>query len=477
MAPKAPLPLKPPRAELPTARGIALSTSLVTDHTPGFLVGGGSHVARAFAAESLMRWRFAYVARQLYPRSAAAMKLAKLAGSRLLSDLERALAKADGPLKEALKRDIADLDQTLKSITTPPLAGAAVAPRLSELARLEQAAISGSFAGGDALRAAFRRWREATTSYDLADLDGAGAALLKAIDQSITREMRKAGKFRPPSYYRARVEAAIRTLSRSKPSEQATEAFRVLEDQVRKDPALMKIWQEQIRPAVARAPHTWDKLANVLSGIKQLDASDTAAIEAAVDRVKGVFGEMASLSVPAYRDALTEATRNADQLAAAANRQALRAAQKAGTAADFKPPYRVLFPQFDIRAPGATGKGLRLYFDDAVLVVNDAATPPEAFVLFAAQVKAGDASTAGAVEQMIEDQARLLKGRIAVGPTEYVLRPPPDIGAVTRVFVGTKTPPGAAALSGRIRLVKGPADGITLAQFAELALKAAGKIK
>jgi hypothetical protein len=45
------------------------------------------------------------------------------------------------------------------------------------------------------------------------------------------------------------------------------------------------------------------------------------------------------------------------------------------------------------------------------------------------------------------------------------------------VFVGTKTPPGAAALSGRIRLVKGPVDGISLAQFAEFALRAAGKIK
>jgi hypothetical protein len=442
------------------------------------LHGGASLIARAVAAEPMLRWQFAYWARHLYPNSAAALKLARSSGKILRDALEKE-ANSSGPvLKAALKRDIDALEQVLNKLAPAAGAAATTAPRLSALGRLENAVMAGAFPGpaGDRLRAAFLRWREAATTYDLADLEAAGKLLADEI-QVAAPQLRKAGGFKPSHYYRDRVVSAIKTLRRSAPTDDATKAFRDLEDAINADPALAKIWREQVRPSVALAPHTWDKLATSLDGMEVLKATNLSAIEEAVDRIKGMLGEMFSLSVPAYRDAVLEATRHAEQLAASLNLRALRAAQKAGTAANFTPPHRVVFPQFDLKAPGTSGKGLRLFFDDAVLVVNDAAKPPEAFVLFASQVKAGDASTDAAVEQMLRDQVRLLKGRISVGATEYVLHQPPDVGAITRVFVGTKVPPGVAALSGTIRLVKGPVDGIALAQFAEALLKAAGKIK
>jgi hypothetical protein len=326
--PKAPVPKKP-RIELGNARGIALATTLATEPSPGALVGGISHAARTVAAQSLLRWRFAYWGRQLYPRSAAARRIAEAAGAQLKTDLKAALASADQPLAAALKRDIDDLEHVLKSIAAPTAGGVLARPHLSELTRLEVTALTGGFPGdeGDALRAAFRRWREVTVSYDMTNLETAGTALSSAIDGALTRQVRIAGKYKSPSIYRKSISSAVRTLSRSQPRGEAIDALRGVEAAISKssDPALRKIWCEQILPALSSAPHLTGRLANVIDGITTIKATDKAALDSAVSRIKGVLAEMIATSVPAYRDALMEATRNADQLAASLNLRALRA--------------------------------------------------------------------------------------------------------------------------------------------------------
>jgi hypothetical protein len=327
---------------------------------------------------------------------------------------------------------------------------------------------------------AFRRWREACSSYALTGVDAAGNPLSiekageqlgAAIDRALTNKVNKAREFNNAGYYRDRITASSRSLRRGQPTEGTLLAFTKLEEALKvetKDPALAPMIQKHIFPAVTQSPHSWDKLSNVIDGLEAVKKSDSEAFQTLIGRVKGVLGEMLGVSTPASRAAYKEATQHADHLVAVLNHRAVRAGRK--------PSFRLVMPQFDLRAPGVSGKGARLFFDDAILVVNDAASPPEAFVVFAAQMKAGDASTLKAAQQMIDDQTRLLKGSIVINEVPFKLIPPPDVGSVSRVFVGTRVPPGMAKVSGRINLVTGPVGGVELARFAEYLLTVAGKV-
>jgi hypothetical protein len=484
--------VKPPKAQLPTAAGLAAALSLAEEQVPTAMLGGVSMAIRTMSAQrpglhqALKAWRFAYWARRLYPSSAASRRMAVATGNRLLMEVSNVRKATSSPeLAEALTRDLEHLTAVVRSLEPgwipshlPSGPSALPTPTLTALARLEQAALAGRV-GGPALKDAFRGWREACTSYALTGTDAtgkpmsvaaAGRELSDAIASALGGRPAKAQGFNSPSTYRRTIETAVDALERGQPSENARVVFLQIEQALKKDledPAVGSLVRRHLLPAAAQSPHSWDKLGNVIAGLQPVKATDAPAVDALVSRVKGVLGEMVAVSVPAYRAAYEQALQHADYLVATLNHRALRARRT--------PSYRAVLPQFDLKAPGPTGTGTKLYFDDAILVVDDATS--EAFVVFAAQVKAGDASTAGAVSQMVNDQRRLLTGSVTINEVRYTLVPPPDVASVMRVFVGTRVPPGMASVSGRIQLVTGPVGGVDLARLALYLLKKTGKVQ
>ncbi|MEV4864586.1 hypothetical protein [Streptomyces ossamyceticus] len=465
--------------------------SRLEERLPTAVLGGISPTMRCAPAlvpeltKILPAWRMAYWARRLYPRSAAAARFASRTGDQLRAALRQAAAKADTRLAEALAADIEHLDHVVRTldpawISTGAGGAAKVIPQLDHLARLENAALGNRF-GGPELATAFRRWREACRSYGLTGVDAhgnplsieaAGTELSDAIAAALApRGTAARNGFKNAAYYRDRITTGTRALRRHQPSEATRSVYGQLETMLGSgsgDPALAALIRQHVLPAVAQSPHGWDRLAAVLDDIAPVPSTDTERVSILIDRVKGVLAELVAVTVPAYRQAYQEAVQHADHIAAVLNHRAARAGRPS--------EYRVLMPQFSLRAPGRSGTGLPLYFDDAVLVVREGAQP-EAFVVFAAQVKAGDAATEAAAGQLVADQTRLLKGGISVDGTRYLLVPPPDLASVTRVFVGTRVPPGTERVTGRVQLVTGPVNGINLARFAQYVLEATGKLK
>ena len=471
----------PKRADLGTIRAYSLSVSVANNAVPGVFHGGAAYFAHAVAPKAFVLWRFAHSGVNAYPKSTAARRLAKKAGKELLDQLEVAAKTVEGKVaREAIGRDVAALRRSLDILEGGAKAAELLAPELTELARLEMLAVAGKLSGaaGKRLQEAFRRYHNAKLVGG-AELDQAAVELSDSISDNLRRAKGAGERFQSPGYYRKRIMSEVNRLKGVKPQGQVAELEQMLDDAVAtKLPEHLRGTFAHVETALSSSPGRWSRVSAVLDGIKPFAAHDKNAREAAVSALKGALGEMLAKITPAFRQALDESKRQAELLAGALNRPAMRAGQD--------PPWRVVVPEFDVFAPKATGKGMGLFVDQSVLVVNE--TTKEAYILFAAQVKAGDASTAKAIEQMIRDQQRLLKGEIELSDAtgrrvKYALKEPSDVGVLNRVFVGSskgveglKGGGRIPALSGRIRFAAGPVDGIDLEQFAQFMLKATAKV-
>jgi hypothetical protein len=474
--------LVPKRADLGTLRAYSLTLSVASATVPGVFHGGASHFAHALAPRAFVLWRFAHSGLSAYPKSTAARRLAKKAGAELLNQLEVAAKTVEGKVaREALGRDMAALRRSLDIVEGGAKAAELLAPDLTELSRLEMLAVSGKLSGtaGERLQDAFRRYHNAKLVSG-AELDQAAADLSDSISHDLRAAKGTEGRFQPPSYYRKRIMSEVKRLKGAKPQGQITQLEHMLDDAViTKLPEQLRGTCTHVEAALSSSPGRWSRVAAILDRIQPVAAEDKNAREAAVSAVKGALGEMLAKITPAFREALDESKRQAHLLANALNRPAMRAGEDL--------PWKVVIPEFDVFAPKVAGKGTGLFVDQSVLVVNE--TTKQAYILFAAQVKAGDASTAKAIEQMIKDQQRLLKGQIELADAAgkrvmYALKEPADIGVLNRVFVGSSKGVEAlqrsgqtTALSGRIRFASGPVDGIDLEQFAEFMLRTTGKLR
>jgi hypothetical protein len=99
-----------------------------------------------------------------------------------------------------------------------------------------------------------------------------------------------------------------------------------------------------------------------------------------------------------------------------------------------------------VRAPQVAGSRLAPFYDDVILVRRVKAGVPEgeAIVVFAAQVKSGDRSSAAVIDQIRRDIMREQGGLIELDGRLYRLLPAPNEFPPMRVFVGTLLPPAEA---------------------------------
>ena len=140
------------------------------------------------------------------------------------------------------------------------------------------------------------------------------------------------------------------------------------------------------------------------------------------------------------------------------------------------PAWRAVKPQAALFAPGVAGRAGKLFVGDAVVVVNEAVSPPRAYVLFVGQVKAGYASSRNAVAQTIEDHARVFRGSLTIGGREFAMVPPTDLAWVQRAFVGTTRPSGAGQLTGLVEHIDAPLDAKALDDLTQAWLRKIGKV-
>ncbi|GAA1432210.1 hypothetical protein GCM10009616_21150 [Microlunatus lacustris] len=435
-----------------------------------------------------------------YPAAPGVRQFATEVADRLAAQLR---AAAKGVPDNVGKQMLADADAVLrvaKAIAKPaaavvPDANKAVKPYAS-LTDLERLAVAGELGPtSDQLVAAFREWNEALRSYGLTgvdrfgnpqSLDAAGTALAKAIRGVLGS--RKAGKLakqgvdvKPPGMYVDAILVAVDTLRQTQPTEAGVELRRAILQGLLKPPTpeLGRVFRNVIGPAAAEHPHAWDKLANVLAALPVVSKSDKNAanrIAVLIYKTLGHLGELAARASATYIRSYQDALRHSELLVEVLNHAAF---VRAGKPKDWTPPFQLRLPQTDLRAPGVTGTGMPLFVDDAIAIVNTQTR--EAFLTFTAQMKGGDASSAGLLDQWVKDQIRHLTGRVRIESVDYTLlfKPWAEIAAmaeVTRTFFGTTTQGTLSQLGDDVVVGTLPTTGDQLAAFAEWILTLAGKI-
>jgi len=190
--------------------------------------------------------------------------------------------------------------------------------------------------------------------------------------------------------------------------------------------------------ATRRDPAAWLRIAEL------------AASRRPVGTIQGALGELVAKNTTAYR---TIWRREMD-------RARLVAAQLGGGA-------KAVAVRRELRGPSS--KGLRLFYDDAIFVVDR--TTGKAHCVLATQVKAGRRSSREILEQLANDMRReRLRGTVEIDGVTYQIAQG-DIAAPTRIFVGSVRPrrQSPAALD----FVELPVGGGELRRIARILLAAA----
>lgn len=470
-------------AEKRTATTIARAARELVEHTPPkFLVGVSTVLAQAAQfAPAVQRaahdFRFAYWRKTLHPDSWISDLLLAKKAKALRDALGEAADKADSTLRAQIRSEMANVDTAVAWL---PLRDA---PRYSpkvvtKLGRLEAGLYSDVLRTDpayDALRKALARWHEAASGFDEAELAAAGDDLCSKLGALSNKKSTAAGLGSSAQYVRA-VRRATDALATQIPSQDALAMLARLGDAVagllREQRAAglggRTLFWRHIMPSIESSPNAWGRLGRKLASLKPVKATETEAVAGMVLRLRAALAEAVGTASPRYRSALARSLRRGETLAATLNAAAAREGAEQA--------WKVVKPSAALFAPGTSKKVGKLFVDDAILVVNEARTPPQAYLLFAGQVKAGDASSRNAVGQLVEDQIRLFQGSLTIAGREYAMVPPTDLAWVQRAFVGTTRPTGAGNLTGLVEHIDAPLDAADLDRLALAWLRKASKV-
>lgn len=132
--------------------------------------------------------------------------------------------------------------------------------------------------------------------------------------------------------------------------------------------------------------------------------------------------------------------------------------------------WRIRTVRRDVRAPAVEGSGFKLFYDDAIFLVNE--SDGKAICTLAVQNKSGDWSSRKVVAQIKKDLTRELLGHIKINDITYKLVP--GVNPPTRLFVGTILPQKEPLVG--IQFIPLPIKGTEFFQLAHLLLKANGKL-
>ncbi|MGW2193005.1 hypothetical protein ACWCSH_11715, partial [Streptosporangium sp. NPDC001682] len=179
-----------------------------------------------------------------------------------------------------------------------------------------------------------------------------------------------------------------------------------------------------------------------------VDNAVMVAVPGAMDtgliwRIKGMLGEMLTMSTPAYQARRKAALADAEALARRLNEIAARSGKPGG--------WEVSVHRSQVRAPAAADSArLASFYDDTITVrrVVPGQQHGEAYVILATQIKSG--SAAGVVGQIARDVRRGLGGLIELNSRTYHLLPNPPDFPTTRVFVGPELPPASVAIRANV---------------------------
>lgn len=486
---------------LPKAQSVAAAVSGVLDDATSVLVAlsWATRIGTGTSGALLARvrvWREALVYVLDYPRAPGVRQFATEAADKLAAQLR---GTAKGVPDDIAKQMLADADQVLRAARTI----ASVAPQVKKVAKasasltdLERFAVAGELGpSSDRLVAAFREWNAAMRSYGLTGIDqrgnpqsleAAGRILANAIHGALGN--RNAGKLAKradvtsPGRYVKAIDLTVETLRKSQPTEAGVELRRAIELGLLQpqNAEMGKLYANVILRAAAEHPHAWDKMSNVLAALPAVSQRDKDAadkIAGLVYKTLGHLGELAARASPTYVRSYQDALRHTEMLVEVLNNAAFLKARKPK---NWTPPFALRLPQTDLRAPGVTGSGMPLFIDDAIAIVNTETR--EAFLTFTAQMKGGDASSAGLLAQWVKDQIRNLTGRIRIDGVDHTLLSGPwaaisEIATVTRTFFGTTAQGTLSELGPDVVVGTLPVTGDQLTEFAEWILTLSGKIK
>ncbi|MET9272080.1 hypothetical protein [Kribbella sp. NPDC003557] len=471
------------KTESRTASTLARAARDLTEHTPPkFIVGVSTvlHQAAQFAPaaeQAAHEFRFAYWRKTLHPESWISDTLLQVKSRQLKEALEAAAQKADKALADRIRAEITNVDKALAWL--PAKGAPKLAPtRVTKLGKLESFLYSTAAhndATLDPLRTALARWHDAASGFDPAELAAARDELCANLGAISTKKATTKVLGRSSTYVKA-VQEATKALTKQLPDEGALEVLGQLGvavgDLLRAQRAAgitkRTLFWRHLSPAIEASPNAWGRLGRKIASLEPVKASEIEKVKALVTRVRAALAEAVGTASPAYQSSMSRAVRRAETLAATLNTGAVRSGAT--------PAWKTVKPNAAIFAPGATGKAGKLFVDDAVLVVNETLNPPKAYVLFAGQIKAGDASSRNAIAQLIEDQTRLFSGSLTIGGREFAMVPPTDLAWVQRVFVGTTRPSGSAALTGLVQHIDAPLDAAALDDLALAWLVRSGKV-
>jgi hypothetical protein len=471
------------RAERPTASALARAARELTEHTPPkFLVGVSTVLRQAAqfakgAEQAAHDFRYAYWRKTLHPDSWISDLLLAKKAKALRDVLSEAANKAEKPLGDQIRQEIVNIETVMKWLPARGTPGFNPAP-VTKLGKLEAGLYSGALHGDpafDPLRRSLARWQDAASGFDQAELTAAKDDLCAKLGMLSTKKSSTSALGRSSEYVKA-VQQATKALSKQLPDQDALGMLARLGDAVaellRKQRAAgirgRTLYWRHLAPAIEASPNAWGRLGRKLASLEAVNAADEEAVKGLVQRIRAALAEAVGTASPAYQAAMGRSLRRAESLAATLNTAAIREGAQ--------PAWRAVKPQAALFAPGVSGKVGKLFVDDAVLVVNEAVSPPRAFVLFVGQVKAGDASSRNAIAQLIEDQTRLFQGSLTIAGREFAMVPPTDLAWVQRAFVGTTRPSGASNLTGLVEHIDAPLDATALDDLALAWLRKAGKV-
>ena len=276
-----------------------------------------------------------------------------------------------------------------------------------------------------AVREAYLAFQDACATGDIDLLEAAAAALREAVGGKLSMSKAKA--------FADRINGVVRRLKAVTASGDGVRVLTALNDFLDAlDPA------DPVRRAVSmmadavrtNADH-WFTVGRLVAGMKAAETPEQA--RGLCWRLKGLLGEMLTMSTKAYRQAYAAALADAEALAVRLNRT--------------EKGWEVVTRRSQVRAPGSKNSArLGQFYDDAILVrrVVPGTGRMEAIVVLATQVKSSDLATAGVIDQIRKDVDRSLSGIIEMDGIQYTLRSGLEFNP-TRIFVGTNLPPRAAA--------------------------------
>ncbi|MGW6024289.1 hypothetical protein [Streptomyces sp. NPDC055099] len=350
------------------------------------------------------------------------------AAKELRAELRAAPAEAPDLAQDA-QRALREVDHITRGVRSRSgrLASAQINPnwwdRLFELSRSDPA-----------VRTALEAFQDACVTGDTDTITAAAQHLLTAVSKRVSMSKAKA--------FADRINGVVRRLSAGSRPGDGAKALAALEDFVDQldpsDPARAALLK--LAPSIRDNGDRWRAIADTVAGMKRATTPEEA--DALLWRIKGMTGEMVALSTPAYRDRYAAALTDAEALAARLN----------AVLADAGPippesGWKVMRCRTHVRAPASADSArLAPFYDDTIIVRRVVPGRPhgDAMVVLATQVKSGDWSAAGVVDQIVTDIRREGGGLIELDGIPHQLSAVPAEFRTVRIFVGTSLPPQEA---------------------------------